>query len=324
MVIRGAPAIGSAAAYGVVLAARGKMFRSLQDQKFALDQAYMGLLQVRPTAVNTRWALDRMRRVWSMGAFDSVQALSQALATEAQRIEEEDRQANQSMGHHGSALLPERASVLTYCNTGSLATAGLGTALGVIWTAFQAGKIRKVVVAETRPYLQGARLTAWELKKEGIPFELITDNMAGHLMKTEPIQAVLVGADRIAANGDTANKIGTYGLAVLAAHHRIPFYVVAPMSTVDLATSQGQDIPIEERSGEEVVLIQGKRLAPKGIHIRHPAFDVTPADLIAAIVTERGVARPPYRQTLKMLFASPTSPAAEARDTLSPPVALSR
>ena len=257
MVIRGAPAIGCAAAYGIVLAA----------QREELPQAFEGLLKARPTAVNLRWALERMKRVWKAGG-DLVQ--------EAAEIESEDREGNRRIGEYGAALLPSDAVVLTHCNTGSLATAGLGTAFGVLWTAHRQGKIRKVIATETRPYLQGARLTAWELKQEKIPFELITDNMAAHFMKTEKVNAVIVGADRIAANGDTANKIGTYSLAVLAAHHNIPFYIAAPLSTVDLETAAGQDIPIEERSMEEVTQILGKAIAPRHTKARHPAFDVTP------------------------------------------------
>jgi methylthioribose-1-phosphate isomerase len=241
--------------------------------------------------------------VWNQ-PFESVNELAKELERDAQAIEEEDRAANQSMGRFGAALVPGGATVLTICNTGSLATAGLGTAFGVIWTAFQNGKVKKVLASETRPYLQGSRLTAWELQQEQIPFELITDNMAAHLMKTEKVDAVFVGADRIAANGDTANKIGTYSLAVLAAHHKIPFYVAAPLSTIDLSTPNGQAIPIEERSAEEVTTLRGVRIAPKGVKARHPAFDVTPGALIAGIITERGVAQPPYSDTLPKLFAS--------------------
>ncbi len=280
MVVRGAPAIGCVAAYGMVLAARQN----------ALPKAFDGLLKARPTAVNLRWALDRMRQVSDV---------SRDLEREAVAIEEEDRQANRAMGEFGAAFLPSGAVVLTYCNTGSLATAGLGTALGVIWTAHQKGKINKVIVSETRPYLQGARLTAWELQQEKIPFELITDNMAAHLMKTEKIDGVIVGADRIAANGDTANKIGTYSLAVLAHHHEIPFYVAAPVSTVDLQTPAGDAIPIEERSMKEVTEIRGRSIAPQNIQARHPAFDVTPAEFITAIITDKGVAKPPYVDSLR-------------------------
>jgi methylthioribose-1-phosphate isomerase len=285
MVVRGAPAIGCVAAYGAVLAARQGTF----------PKAFDGLLSSRPTAVNLRWALERMKRVWAAGG---------DLAREAAAIENEDREGNRRIGENGAALLPSDAVVLTHCNTGSLATAGLGTAFGVLWTAHRQGNIRKVIASETRPYLQGARLTAWELQQEKIPFELITDNMAAHFMKTEIIDAVIVGADRIAANGDTANKIGTYSLAVLAAHHDIPFYVAAPLSTVDLATANGRGIPIEERPAEEVTVVRGKPIAPKNTVARHPAFDVTPADLVTAIVTDKGVVRAPYSESIRTLFES--------------------
>jgi len=283
MVVRGAPAIGCVAAYGAVLAARRK----------ALPKGFDGLLKARPTAVNLRWALERMRKVWEQGG---------NLEHEAIAIEQEDREANRRMGEYGASLVASGATLMTHCNTGSLATAGLGTAFGVLWMASRQGKLKKVLATETRPYLQGARLTAWELKNEHIPFELITDSMAAHLMKTEKVDAIFVGADRIAANGDTANKIGTYALAVLAAHHQIPFYVVAPMSTVDLYTATGDRIPIEERRIEEVVMMGGRRLAPHGIKARHPAFDVTPAGLITGIVTDRGIARPPYIDSLAFLI----------------------
>jgi methylthioribose-1-phosphate isomerase len=279
MVVRGAPAIGCVAAYGVVLAARQK----------ALPKAYQGLLSARPTAVNLRWALERMRHVADV---------SQDLEREAKAIEDEDRLANRKMGEFGAELLPSDAVMITHCNTGSLATAGLGTAFGVLWTAYKQGKLKKVIASETRPYLQGARLTAWELQQEKIPFELITDNMAAHVMKTEKIDGVIVGADRIAANGDTANKIGTYSLAVLARHHGIPFYVAAPTSTLDLRTPSGKGIPIEERSTKEVTEIRGRAIAPKNIKVRHPAFDVTPAEYISAIITEHGAARAPYIESL--------------------------
>lgn len=282
MVVRGAPAIGCVAAYGVVLAARQK----------DLPNAYKGLVDARPTAVNLRWAVERMRAVLDV---------TMDVEKEAVAIEAEDRIANERMGEYGAELLPQNAVMITHCNTGSLATAGLGTAFGVLWTAHQQGKIKKVFASETRPYLQGARLTAWELKQEKIPFELITDNMAAHFMKTERIDGVIVGADRIAANGDTANKIGTYSLAVLAKAHGIPFYVAAPISTIDLRTATGQGIPIEERSAEEVTHVRKVAIAPAGIKARHPAFDVTPADYITAIITERGVVRPPFVKTLSLL-----------------------
>jgi methylthioribose-1-phosphate isomerase len=331
MAVRGAPAIGCVAAYGLVLAAREKKFRSTDEQKRTLEHAFDGLLQARPTAVNLRWALERMRLcytsfpavsggepmdpthvgrtpdVWRprpKTAGDDVKRLARALEAEAVKIEEEDRQSNRRIGQNGAALLAFDSVVLTHCNTGSLATAGLGTAFGVFWTAHRGNKIRKVIACETRPYLQGARLTAWELQQEKIPFELITDSMAAHFMKTEKIDAVIVGADRIASNGDTANKIGTYSLAVLAAHHEIPFYVAAPVSTVDLSTATGKDIPIEERSAAEVTWVQGKSIAPKNTIARHPAFDVTPAELIAAIITDQGVVKPPYSTALRGLFES--------------------
>jgi methylthioribose-1-phosphate isomerase len=285
MVVRGAPAIGCVAAYGVVLAARQKAF----------PQAYDGLLAARPTAVNLRWAIERMRHVAD---------ISNDLEREAIAIEEEDRRANRRMGEYGAELLPRNAVMLTHCNTGSLATAGLGTAFGVLWTAHRQGKLKKVIASETRPYLQGARLTAWELKAEKIPFELITDNMAAHFMKTEKMDGVIVGADRIAANGDTANKIGTYSLAVLARHHHIPFYVAAPISTVDLRTPSGSGIPIEERSSKEVTEIRGQTITPAGIKVRHPAFDVTPSEFITAIITEKGVAKPPYLESLREICNS--------------------
>lgn len=307
MVVRGAPAIGCVAAYGVVLAAKAKAFRTREDQMRALEHAFDGLLQSRPTAVNLRWALERLRLIWQEPETYGVhvltpQGVAKCLEQEAIKVEEEDREFNSRIGRLGAALLPLDAVVLTHCNTGSLATAGLGTAFGVLWTAHRGNKIRKVIASETRPYLQGARLTAWELQQEKIPFELITDSMAAHFMKTEKIDAVIVGADRIAANGDTANKIGTYSLAVLASHHDIPFYVAAPFSTVDLTTATGRDIPIEERSAKEVTWVRGQSIAPKNTLARHPAFDVTPSDLIHAIITDRGVAKPPYTESLKDLF----------------------
>jgi len=319
MVVRGAPAIGCVAAYGLALAAREKKFKSVKEQQLYLDRAFDGLLQARPTAVNLRWALERMRLCYAsspavsgggsmgsppMAGGNDVLKTAQRLEQEAIKIEEEDRASNSRIGQSGAALLPLDAVVLTHCNTGSLATAGLGTAFGVLWTAHRNHQIRKVIACETRPYLQGARLTAWELQQEKIPFELITDSMAAHFMKTEKIDAVIVGADRIASNGDTANKIGTYSLAVLAAHHEIPFYVAAPVSTFDLSMATGRDIPIEERSADEVTLVRGQSIAPKNTLARHPAFDVTPAELIAAIITDRGIIKPPYSIALRDLFES--------------------
>jgi methylthioribose-1-phosphate isomerase len=320
MVVRGAPAIGVTAAYGLVLAVKARRFKSLAEARHELDVAFAGLFSARPTAVNLRWALERMKKVWDsqlQGGAKDLPALIKALESEAIQIEVEDRAANQAMGRFGAALLKTGSTLMTHCNTGSLATAGLGTAFGVLWTAHQQGKVHKVLASETRPYLQGARLTAWELQKEKIPFELITDNMAAHLMKTEKVDAVFVGADRIAANGDTANKIGTYSLAVLAAHHGIPFYIVAPLSTVDLATPDGRAIPIEERSMDEVTVIRGNRIAPKGIAARHPAFDVTPATLITAIITERGVAREPFRTSLNQLVSDAKTSALLAKQAVA-------
>ncbi len=325
MVVRGAPAIGCVTGYGIALAAAAKKFRTLEEQQLFLEKASAGLFRARPTAVNLRWALDRMHKIWGSWCHsresgnpktldprfrgDDNRKLAVALEKEAIAIEQEDRASNHVMGRYGAALLPSGATVMTICNTGSLATAGLGTAFGVIWTAFQEGKIKKVIASETRPYLQGARLTTYELKTEKIPFELMTDNMAAHLMKTEKIDAVLVGADRIAANGDSANKIGTYSLAVLAAHHRVPFYVVAPFSTVDMNTPSGERIPIEERSADEVTMIRGQRITPHGTKARHPAFDITPASLITGIITERGVAQPPYTPALQALSSGLRTPA---------------
>ncbi|MGZ5446074.1 MAG: S-methyl-5-thioribose-1-phosphate isomerase [Thermoanaerobaculia bacterium] len=277
MVVRGAPAIGVAAAYGMAMAARNG-----ED----LEEAARVLKAARPTAVNLAWAVDRMLRLGCHVA-------------EAEAIHREDVEANMRMGRFGAELLGQRTTVLTHCNAGALATAGYGTALGVIRAAIEGGKHVAVFADETRPYLQGARLTAWELQRDGIDVTLITDNMAGHFFQQGTFDAVIVGADRIAANGDTANKIGTYTVAVLAQAHGVPFYVAAPLSTIDPRCASGQAIPIEERSAEEVVEICGSRVAPEGIHVRHPAFDVTPARLITAIITDRGVLRPPYEEAIR-------------------------
>jgi methylthioribose-1-phosphate isomerase len=278
MVVRGAPAIGCAAAFGVVLS-RGT------------PKSFEVLAKSRPTAVNLFWALERMRK--AAGSKGDLEA-------EAKAIFEEDLAANRAMGRLGAALIPERARVMTHCNTGALATAGYGTALGVIRSS--KNKHISVIANETRPYLQGARLTAWELVQEGIPCTLITDNMAGHLMSCGEVDVIVVGADRIAANGDTANKIGTYPLAVLAKRHGIPFYVVAPLSTFDLKISSGKEIPIEERSANEVTGYRDARWAPRGIKVRNPAFDVTPAELITGIVCEKGVVLAPTQEKLAKLF----------------------
>jgi len=274
MVVRGAPAIGCAAAFGVVLGKGSK-------------KAYEVLAKSRPTAVNLFWALDRMK-----GASD--------LEAEAKAIYDEDIAANRRMGYLGAELIPDGARVMTHCNTGALATAGHGTALGVIRSA--KGKKVSVIANETRPYLQGARLTAWECVQEGIPVTLITDNMAGHLMSCGEVDVVIVGADRIAANGDVANKIGTYALAVMAKRHGIPFYVAAPSSTFDPKIPDGSHIPIEERPGDEVTGYRKVRWAPKGVKVRNPAFDVTPAELITGIISEKGVAMPPNLETIRKLL----------------------
>ncbi len=287
MSIRGAPAIGCAAAFGLALAARAPG----GDRPRRLEQARRRLAATRPTAVNLFWALDRMTRVWAAGGAD----LAARLEKEARAIAAEDLAACRRIGDFGATLLPKNAVVLTHCNAGALATAGHGTALGIVRSAHAAGKIRRVFVDETRPYLQGARLTAWELARDHIPHDLITDNAAAHILKTEKVDAVIVGADRIAANGDTANKIGTYALALAARRHGVPFYVAAPASTLDPSTPDGDGIPIEERPAAEVLFFAGRRVAPPGTRARHPAFDVTPADLLTAIVTERGVHRPPFR-----------------------------
>ncbi len=300
MRIRGAPAIGVAAAYGMALGARAYGGDDADGFLVHLDRLARLLRETRPTAVNLRWALDRAREVGRQRASqEGVAAACAALLRLADQLADEDVAVNQRMAAHGAALVPDGASILTHCNTGALATVDYGTALGVIRAAHEAGKRVHVWVDETRPFLQGARLTTWELLQLGIPMTLITDNMAGHFMQRGKIDLVLVGADRIAANGDVANKIGTYTLAVLAREHHIPFYVVAPTSTVDLSLPSGAEIPIEERSPREVVRLGTQRIAPDGVPAAHPAFDVTPARLVAAIVTEQGVLRPPFEAGLR-------------------------
>lgn len=281
MVVRGAPAIGVSAAFGMAMAAR---------RGDDLQEAAAVLKGSRPTAVNLAWAVDRML------AHDGDPV------TEAERIFREDVEANRRMGRYGAELLGERSTILTHCNAGALATGGYGTALGVIRAAVESGKRVAVFADETRPYLQGARLTAWELQRDGIDVTLITDNMSGHFFQQKTFDAVIVGADRIAANGDAANKIGTYTVAVLAQAHGVPFYVAAPVSTIDPDCPSGAHIPIEERSSQEVVEINGARVAPDGVAVRHPAFDVTPARLITAIITERGVLRAPYEEAIRNVF----------------------
>jgi len=301
MVVRGAPAIGVSAAYGVALGARDSKATSIAEFAVEFKTICDKLASTRPTAVNLFWAIDRMKRYFNklQNSGASLDKIKEKLLAEAHAMYEEDIAACKAMGAFGAEFLPEEGGVLTHCNAGALATCGYGTALGVIRAAVEHGKQIHVYADETRPFLQGARLTAWELLADGIPTTVICDNMAASIMRQGRIQAVVVGADRIAANGDVANKIGTYNVAILAKEHGIPFYVAAPWSTIDLATSTGADIPIEERSPVEVTHHGGKQLTPHNVGICNPAFDVTPAKYIAAIFTERGVLRAPYTKALK-------------------------
>jgi methylthioribose-1-phosphate isomerase len=301
MIVRGAPAIGVAAAMGIALGVKNSQAENIADLKNNLDQICETIRQTRPTAVNLFWAIRRMQQKFETLRSHPVARIKQALVDEARRMHAEDIAANQAMGRHGATLMPSAGGVLTHCNAGALATAGYGTALGVIRAAVEQGKRIHVYADETRPFLQGSRLTAWELMKDGIPTTVISDNMAGVMMKQGKIGAIVVGADRIAANGDVANKIGTYTVAVLAKEHGIPFYVAAPISTVDLETPDGSGIPIEQRDESEVTHIAGKQVTPDGVSIENPAFDVTPAKYVAAIITERGIARAPYQQSLQAL-----------------------
>jgi methylthioribose-1-phosphate isomerase len=303
MVVRGAPAIGVAAAYGIALEALRVQSLSREAFVAALDVGFAVLATSRPTAVNLFWALDRMRRCLAMHSASTPSAIAAALLAEAKAIHAEDICINQQMGAHGAALLHDGARVLTHCNAGALATAGHGTALGVIRSAVAAGKRISVIADETRPFLQGARLTAWEMVQENIPVTLITDNMAGHLMTHGDIDAVIVGTDRVAANGDVANKIGTYMVAVLAARHGIPFYVACPLSTIDLSLNSGHQIPIEERAASEVTGFREAQWAAPGVMVRNPSFDVTPAELVTALITEKGVVSAPDRDKLRALFS---------------------
>ncbi len=297
MVIRGAPAIGVAAALGIALGMR----HARGNPAAAFERICTTLAATRPTAVNLFWAIDRMRRAFASVRDASLPEIQAALLHEARAIHREDIAANRALGRHGATLIPPRAQVLTHCNAGALATAGYGTALGVIRAAQEAGKQPCVLATETRPFLQGARLTAWELKKDHIPATLITDSMAGCFMRAGDVSCVVVGADRIAANGDVANKIGTYSLAVLAKRHGIPFFVAAPTSTVDLSCPSGDKIPIENRDPREVTHIGDRQIAPSGIQVSNPAFDITPHALVTAIITERGVARVPYKASLRRM-----------------------
>ena len=307
MVVRGAPAIGVSAAYGMALGARNFVGTAVADLEEELEFIGETLAKTRPTAVNLFWAIDRMKSTFQKAKSEgkSVSEIKQILLEDAKAIHDEDIEAQRLIAHYGGQLLNDNDTVLTHCNAGALATGGVwGTALGVIRGAVDQGKTIAVVADETRPYLQGARLTAWELMEDDIPVTLITDNMSGHVMKSGKIKAVVVGSDRIAANGDVANKIGTYMVAVLAHRHNIPFYVAAPLSTVDLNCPTGDDIPIEERGREEVTHVKGHQLAPEGVGITNYGFDVTPNDLVTAIITEKGVARAPYTESLKKQFES--------------------
>jgi methylthioribose-1-phosphate isomerase len=296
MVIRGAPAIGVAAAMGVALGAAKAQVKTF-DRDF--ERIFLTLSKTRPTAVNLFWALERMRKIYTVNRSRGVDVVKRLLKDEAQAIYKEDIAANKQLGKFGAQMLRNARHLMTHCNAGALATAGYGTALGVIRALKEAGGELDVFVNETRPFLQGARLTAWELKKEKIPVTLITDSMAGYVMQTGRVDAVVVGCDRVAANGDVANKIGTYTIAVLAKRHGIPFYVAGPTSSIDLNCPSGKEIPIEQRDAKEVSHIFGKALAPKGIKVFNPAFDVTSHDLISAIITEKGVIQPPYQQNIR-------------------------
>ncbi len=300
MVIRGAPAIGVAAAMGIALGVKNLNEGDDLDQRFA--DICETIRNTRPTAQNLFWAIERMKRVYQSHRGGSLVDLQEALREEAVRMHVEDIEINRRMGEYGQQLLSEEMTVLTHCNAGALATAGWGTALGVIRSAVEHGKRINVFADETRPFLQGARLTAWEMMKENIPCTLITDNMAGYFMKAGRIQAVVVGSDRIAANGDIANKIGTYSVAVLAREHGIPFYVAAPLSTIDRECPTGEEIPIEQRDASEVTHIKGHAMAPTATMVANPAFDVTPNRLVSAIITEKGIARAPYSESIPRLL----------------------
>jgi methylthioribose-1-phosphate isomerase len=301
MIVRGAPAIGVAAAMGIALGVRDLNVTSISELRNGIGQICRVMGETRPTAVNLFWAIRRMQRRFEELSGNRIPIIKQALINEALAVYDEDIATNRAMGANGAVLMPSHGGVLTHCNAGALATAGYGTALGVIRAAVEAGKNIHVFADETRPFLQGARLTAWELMKDNIPVTLISDNMAGAIMAQGKIQAVIVGADRIAANGDTANKIGTYSVAILAKEHGIPMYIAAPFSTIDLETPDGSGIPIEQRSTREVTHIYGQQIAPSGVLVENPAFDVTPARYIRAIITERGVATAPFTDSLSKL-----------------------
>jgi|SRR5579872_409176 len=307
MVVRGAPAIGVSAAMGIALGVKTSKAETVGELKQDFDRCCELIRATRPTAVNLFWAIRRMQDKFESLRIRPLQQIRNALIEEAQRMHAEDIAANQAMGRFGATLMPASGGVLTHCNAGALATCGYGTALGVIRAAVEQGKKIHVYADETRPFLQGSRLTAWELVKDGIPTTVISDNMSGAMMRQGKIGAVVVGADRIAANGDVANKIGTYTVAVLAKEHNIPFYVAAPFSTIDMETSDGSKIPIEQRNTKEVTHIGGRQMVPDGAQIENPAFDVTPANYVTAIVTERGIARAPYGESLARLSTQATA-----------------
>lgn len=304
MVIRGAPAIGVAAAIGTSLAAESIGADNFDSFYAQLEIKCDVLAKSRPTAVNLCWAIARMKKIAQANRHLPLPDLKKRLKEESLAILEEDIAANKAIGRHGQSLVRDGDTILTHCNAGALATAGYGTALGVIRAAVEAGKNISVFANETRPFLQGSRLTAWELKEDNIPVTVITDSMCGHFMQKKRVDLAVVGADRIAANGDVANKIGTYMAAVLARENNIPFYVAAPISTLDLSVACGDDIPIEERAGDEVLTIGGKRIAPEGVEAAHPAFDITPHRLVTAIITDKGIVRSPYAENLKQLAQS--------------------
>ena len=303
MVVRGAPAVGITAAMGIALGAQAIPERGEKNFLARFEKICKAIGSTRPTAVNLFWAIERMKTVVNRDPFPPIKDLKELLKKEAVDILAEDILSNKRIGMYGSRLIRNGDTILTHCNAGALATGGYGTALGVVRGATEKGKKVTVIADETRPFLQGSRLTAWELKKDGIPVTVITDNMAGSMMRQKRINAVIVGADRIAANGDVANKIGTYSLAILAKEHRIPFYVAAPLSTIDFAVKTGEEIPIEERNSTEVSHWGGKRLVPRGVSIWNPAFDVTPNKFVSAIITDAGIAQKPYRRNLKKLLS---------------------
>jgi methylthioribose-1-phosphate isomerase len=307
MIVRGAPAIGVAAAMGIALGVRDSKAGNVSELKRDLDRISDVIGKTRPTAVNLFWAIERMKEKFERLRVRPIAQIKREMVEEAKRMHAEDIAANQAMGRHGATLMPSEGGVLTHCNAGALATAGYGTALGVIRAAVKQGKKIHVFADETRPFLQGARLTAWELMKDGIPATVISDSMAGAMMRQGKIGAIVVGADRIAANGDVANKIGTYTVAVLAKENGIPFYVAAPISTVDLNCPDGSKIPIEQRNPKEMTHVAGRQIVPDGVAVENPAFDVTPSRYVAAIVTERGIARAPYEDSLQALAGAATS-----------------